>query len=135
MRFAGRKGGYGKLVIIDHHNGLQSYYAHLHRIGRGIKRGVRVDQKRVIGQVGATGTATGPHLHFGVKRGGRFINPQRLKMTRGKPVARSHRAAFEGVVKKRIEALAAIPVGPTQTPPAPATPDAGSPSDPQAATP
>lgn len=71
----GRKGGYGKTVIIQHNGTYKTLYAHLKGYGKGIKRGRRVEQGRVIGYVGSTGLSTGPHLHFGLYRNGRAINP------------------------------------------------------------
>ena len=59
-----------------HDNGLKSYYAHLHRIQRGIRGGSRVSQKQVIGAVGSTGRSTGPHLHFEVRINGAAVNPR-----------------------------------------------------------
>ena len=112
VKWAGDKGANGNLVVIDHHNGLVSYYAHLHRISRGIKRGAKVSQKRVIGAVGTTGRSTGPHLHFAVKRNGVAINPLKLKMTRGKSVAKSARGRFDAMMKDRVARLARLPVTP-----------------------
>jgi murein DD-endopeptidase MepM/ murein hydrolase activator NlpD len=76
VTWAGPKGANGNLVGIRHDNGYQSFYAHLHRIEPGITRGTRVRQRQAIGQVGTTGRSTGPHLHFGLKRGARFVDPQ-----------------------------------------------------------
>ena len=73
IAFAGRKGGYGKLVEIEHANGYRTRYAHLSRIH--VKRGQTVDKQDVIGRVGATGLATGPHLHYELLKDGRHINP------------------------------------------------------------
>jgi len=112
VTFAGRKGPNGNLVVINHGGGLRSMYAHLHRIRRGIKRGVRVDQKRIIGTVGSTGRSTGPHLHFAVKRNGRYVNPRRLKMTRSNPVPRKLKKAFRAVVSRRVERLSTVRVAP-----------------------
>ncbi|MDA8337834.1 MAG: peptidoglycan DD-metalloendopeptidase family protein, partial [Nitrospiraceae bacterium] len=61
--FAGKKGQYGNLVIIKHPNGYKTYYGHLSRFG-GIKSGTKVRQGQIIGYVGSTGLATGPHLHY-----------------------------------------------------------------------
>ena len=73
VSFAGSNGGYGKMVEIDHGNGLKSRYAHLSRIdvvvGQAISGGVR------LGAAGSTGRSTGPHLHFEVRRNGSAINP------------------------------------------------------------
>lgn len=99
--FAKRKGPNGNLVVIDHGRGLRSYYAHLDRIRRGVKRGLQVEQKQLIGTVGSTGRATGPHLHFAIKRHGKAINPLKMKLKRGDPVATAHRPAFDALVAKR----------------------------------
>lgn len=112
VTWAAWKGPNGKLVRIDHGNGLESAYAHLSRIPRGIKKGVRVRQKQVIGYVGTTGRSTGPHLHLGMKRNGRYIDPSKLKITRGKPVPAAHRAAFDAVVARRTARLADIHIAP-----------------------
>jgi murein DD-endopeptidase MepM/ murein hydrolase activator NlpD len=86
VRQAAFERGFGNLVIVDHRNGLLSFYAHLSRFAKGLKAGARVDQKQVVGYVGMTGLATGPHLHFGVKKNGGWVNPDGLKMTRDPPV-------------------------------------------------
>ncbi len=75
VSFAGRKGPNGNLVILKHRDGYTSYYAHLQRFARNIKAGVSVKQGEPIGHVGSTGRSTGPHLHFGVKRFDRFLDP------------------------------------------------------------
>ena len=75
-----KSGGYGNLVIIKHPNGYSTYYGHLSKYGRGIKKGVRVKQGQVIGYVGATGLATGPHLDFRIKLNGNFLNFLKIKM-------------------------------------------------------
>lgn len=75
-----KSGGYGNLVIIKHPNGYSTYYGHLSKYGKGIKKGVRVRQGQVIGYVGATGLATGPHLDFRIKLNGKFLNFLKLKM-------------------------------------------------------
>jgi hypothetical protein len=75
ISWAGPKGANGNLVSIRHANGYESHYAHMHRIQRGIAVGVEVRQRQVIGSVGTTGRSTGPHLHFGLKHNGRFVDP------------------------------------------------------------
>lgn len=70
---AGRHGGYGKLVEIDHGNGITTRYAHLSRIK--VKIGQRVKKGGVVGKVGSTGRSTGPHLHYEVRRKGKTMNP------------------------------------------------------------
>jgi murein DD-endopeptidase MepM/ murein hydrolase activator NlpD len=75
VTFAGRDGGYGNLVRIKHANGLTSGYAHLSRIAAGVRAGHAVKQSELIGLVGQTGLATGPHLHFMMTQNGTPINP------------------------------------------------------------
>src|SRR4030042_2525714 len=84
--FAGYKGQYGKLVIIKHPNGYKTYYGHLSRIGKDIKGGKKIQQGQVIGYVGSTGLATGPHLHYGMRINNRPVNPLSIKIPRGKSV-------------------------------------------------
>jgi murein DD-endopeptidase MepM/ murein hydrolase activator NlpD len=72
-------GGFGNLLKIEHANGYVSFYSHLSRFARGLKVGDRVRQKQVIGYVGSTGLATGPHVCFRVQKDGQFVNPARLR--------------------------------------------------------
>jgi len=72
---AGRKGPNGNLVVIRHGGGFETAYAHLHRIKSGIRPGTYVKQRELIGFVGSTGRSTGPHLHFGLKKYTRSIDP------------------------------------------------------------
>ena len=82
VSFASYKGANGNLVILKHPKGFTTYYGHLHKIRKGIRRGARVSQGDVIGYVGATGRATGPHLDFRMKKGSRFVNPLRVNVPR-----------------------------------------------------
>lgn len=82
VTFAGRKGGYGNVVIIDHGNGMSTFYAHQSQIM--VQRGATVKQMQQIGKVGSTGNSTGPHLHFEVRKNGTPINPaQVIPFSRG----------------------------------------------------
>lgn len=72
-------GGFGNLIIIKHTNGYESYYGHLSKYGRGIKRGARVKQGQLIAYVGSTGLSTGPHLDFRMKTPKGFINFLKMK--------------------------------------------------------
>ena len=73
----GWRGGYGRCITIRHSNGMQSLYAHMSKFRKGLKVGSYVKQGTVIGYVGSTGVSTGPHLHFGLYKRGRAINPAR----------------------------------------------------------
>jgi murein DD-endopeptidase MepM/ murein hydrolase activator NlpD len=75
VSFAGRRGGFGNLIILDHGRGYQTYYAHLSKIEKGIKAGVHVARGDTIGLVGSTGHSTAPHLHFETRKDGRYLNP------------------------------------------------------------
>jgi len=72
--FAGMQSGYGKLVIIDHDNQFQTFYAHLSEIM--VEKGQKVDTNEVVGNVGATGRATGPHLHYEIRENHKTLNPE-----------------------------------------------------------
>lgn len=82
VTFVGKAGGYGNLVVLRHANGLESYYAHLHTISGRTRIGTAVSQRDVIGTVGATGTATGPHLHFEIRERGQPLDPISLLPSR-----------------------------------------------------
>ncbi len=97
--FKGRNGGYGKMVALRHSTGYRTYYGHLSRYGR-IRVGRRVAQGQVIGYVGRTGHATGPHLDYRVKLGRRFLNPLRLKIPAGPPLPAESRPGFEDAVAR-----------------------------------
>ncbi|SFV71688.1 Membrane proteins related to metalloendopeptidases [hydrothermal vent metagenome] len=79
--YSGYMGGYGKVVKIKHSGGYVSLYAHQSRIR--VKRGASVRKGQVIGYVGSTGRSTGPHLHFGLTKNGRWVNPMRVLSKRG----------------------------------------------------
>jgi murein DD-endopeptidase MepM/ murein hydrolase activator NlpD len=86
VKLAGWNGGCGKTVILRHRNGYETVYCHLS--GIAVSTGKPVSQKQIIGYVGATGLATGPHLHYGVKRGGNYMNPLQLQVPREEPIRR-----------------------------------------------
>lgn len=79
VKFVGWNGGFGKQVVLDHGNGFQTYYGHLSKYTKGLKAGKRVKQKQIIGYVGATGVATGPHLDYRIRHNGVYKNPFALK--------------------------------------------------------
>jgi murein DD-endopeptidase MepM/ murein hydrolase activator NlpD len=90
---AGWSGGCGKAVTLRHRNGFDTVYCHLSAIA--VHLGAHVSQRQLIGAVGQTGLATGPHLHYAVKRGGAYVNPLSLKVPREAPIAKEHRADFD----------------------------------------
>ena len=92
--FAGRKGGYGNLVILRHPNGYETYYAHLSAFASGIRPGRAVGQGQVIAYVGTTGASTGPHLHYEVRIAGTPYNPMAIKLPGAPPLTTAQRAQF-----------------------------------------
>jgi murein DD-endopeptidase MepM/ murein hydrolase activator NlpD len=94
VTFAGNSGGYGRVVMIKHANGLQTRYAHMKGFAKGIRSGARVRQKQVIGWVGKSGLATGPHLHFEVMRNGRHMNPLVMAAPPAPPIPEKLKADY-----------------------------------------
>lgn len=92
---AGWGNGYGNMVILKHSGGLESMYSHLSGFASGAKRGARVRQGQVIGYVGATGYATGPHLDFRLKQNGKYINPAKVVAPRGDSIPRNRMNDFK----------------------------------------
>lgn len=93
----GRAGGYGKQIIIRHDNGLESLYGHMSRFAKTMKNGKRVRQGQTIGYVGATGTATGPHLDFRIRKNGAFVNPDKLIIPRDRGLEKRRMADYKAV--------------------------------------
>jgi murein DD-endopeptidase MepM/ murein hydrolase activator NlpD len=86
VAFAGRKGGYGRLVVLQHGGRYTSAYGHLHRYAKGVRSGKKVKQGQIIGYVGSSGLATGPHLHYEFRVNGVHRNPLTVKLPEAKPV-------------------------------------------------
>jgi murein DD-endopeptidase MepM/ murein hydrolase activator NlpD len=110
--FAGRRGAYGNLVILDHGGGLHSYYGHLLAFAPGMRPGREVKRSRNIGLVGSTGRSTGPHLHFGLQRYGLFIDPLAYRIQPGAPAPARHRTRVAALLKERGAALDQVPILP-----------------------
>jgi len=108
---ARRNGGYGNFVQIQHSGGLVSCYGHLSRYGAGTRAGRSVRQGQTVGYVGMTGLATGPHLHFEVRQGGKPVNPLKVIPPRAEPVAKQNMPEFNSLKASHLADLAR-PVGP-----------------------
>ena len=93
--FAGKKGGYGNVVIIQHGQRYQTLYAHMRGFARGIRQGKEVLQGQVIGYVGMTGLATGPHLHYEFRVNGNHVNPVTVKFPNASPIASAEMSRFK----------------------------------------
>jgi murein DD-endopeptidase MepM/ murein hydrolase activator NlpD len=95
VTFVGLKGGYGKCMIIDHGGGYATLYGHMSRFKKGMHAGLHVTQEQVIGYVGMTGLATGPHLHFEVHVDGVPHNPRTVQLPNVAPVTTQYLADFD----------------------------------------
>jgi murein DD-endopeptidase MepM/ murein hydrolase activator NlpD len=109
--FRAEKGGAGNLVILQHPSGLKTLYMHLSRFAAGQAVGDDVKAKTVIGYVGQTGLATGPHLHFGMQKHGRYVDPTTIESVRSPGVDSGDRARFVKALARWHERLAAVPTG------------------------
>lgn len=106
--FAGRDGGFGNLIILRHWNGWKTYYGHLSRFARGIRRGEHVSQGELIGYVGSTGLSTGPHLHYEMRIHNKPVNPLSVKIPHGESVPKRLMADFRRVRAGMNSQLASI---------------------------
>lgn len=116
VQFRGVKGGFGNVVEIAHAGKVVTRYGHLSRFAAGVTSGTRVDQGDVIGYVGSTGLATGPHLHFEFMKSGQHVDPQKAisQSEPGPPVPPQERAIFEAQTGELLAQLIAAPA-PTST--------------------
>lgn len=106
VAFSGRKGGYGNAIILEHGNGITTLYGHLSRFAKGIRVGQRVDQGDVIGYVGSTGLATGPHLHYEYRINGKHMNPRTVKLPEGStPLKKAELEHFKKVTAPLLHQL------------------------------
>ena len=110
--YRGWAGGYGNLVKIRHESGYVSYYAHLSKFASGLRVGQSVQQKQVIGYVGSTGLATGPHVCFRLTKDGRYLDPAQIGNESGPPVSAKILPTFRA---ERDVMLAQLDAGPLLT--------------------
>jgi murein DD-endopeptidase MepM/ murein hydrolase activator NlpD len=97
IEFAGREGGYGNLVIVRHNGGYSTRYAHLSGFAVGVRKGARVSQGDLVGFVGQTGWATGPHLHYEFRVNDDVRNPLTMAFPAAQPITAENLAAFRAV--------------------------------------
>ena len=105
VEFAGRKGGYGNAVLLRHRGQVSTLYGHLSRLAPGLHRGARVAQGDIVGFVGSTGWATGPHLHYEFRIADRARNPYAVAMPAGEPVPPAELATFRAHAEPLIAGL------------------------------
>jgi murein DD-endopeptidase MepM/ murein hydrolase activator NlpD len=100
----GWEGGYGKYVRLKHNNGYETAYGHMSAYAKGMEPGKRVRQGQVIGFVGSTGMSTGAHVHYEILVNGRFVDPMRIKLPRGRSLEGPLMAGFEKE-RDRLDAM------------------------------
>lgn len=107
--FAGRKGGYGNVLIIQHGQSYETRYAHLKSFAKNIRRGKTVKQGQVVAYVGTTGLSSGPHLHYEFRVNGAVRNPVTVKLPKANPIAKAERGRFFNQTKRLIARLNNLP--------------------------
>jgi murein DD-endopeptidase MepM/ murein hydrolase activator NlpD len=125
VAFIGPRGANGNLISLRHENGYETHYAHLSRFAAGLERGDTVQQRQPIGYVGSTGRSTGPHLHFGLKRNGRFVDPQAELNGPGRMLPAGFLARYRRHTRELRQELDAIPIdaAPAEEPATPEEPE------------
>ena len=101
----GRKGGYGNTIIVQHGQKYKTLYAHMSRYANNMRQGTNVSQGQIIGYVGMTGLATGPHLHYEFLVNGRHVNPLGIDLPVADPVPQNERTAFMAISNKMMASL------------------------------
>ena len=105
VSFVGWKNGYGKVVMVKHQRGVSTVYGHLSRFPKGLRSGQRVTQGDIIGYVGMTGLASGPHLHYEFRVNDKQRDPMRVALPDAKEITRSNLVAFKTESDKLLARL------------------------------
>ena len=105
VEFAGRNGGYGNMIQLKHSQSYETRYAHLTSFASGVRSGKWVQQGQIIGYVGSTGLATGPHLHYEFYVNGAVRNPVTVQLPDGDPIASSELANFKAATQPMLAML------------------------------
>jgi murein DD-endopeptidase MepM/ murein hydrolase activator NlpD len=108
VEFVGRQGAYGNLVVLRHQSRYTTWYAHLSRFAKGLRKGARVEQGQVIGFVGATGMVTGPHLHYEFRVNNVHQDPLRVVLPPAPPLEKRHIARFKAAAEPMAQQLALL---------------------------
>jgi murein DD-endopeptidase MepM/ murein hydrolase activator NlpD len=105
IEWIGRKGGSGKMIKVRHNSVYQTAYLHLNNYAQGLRKGHKVRQGQVIGYVGSTGLATGPHLHFSFYQNGKYVDPLGKKFPAADPVPAKFLPEFKAYVSEALPLL------------------------------
>ena len=117
ISFIGTQRGYGNVIILQHHGEYSTLYAHQRNFAKGLKKGSKVEQGQLIGYVGATGWATGPHLHYEFRIGNTHVDPLSVDLPIARTLEGADRKAFDTALttyKQQIDMLAALQEGQVQ---------------------
>lgn len=104
----GNKGGYGRTVVIQHGSSYNTLYAHMSKYAKGVRNGSRVKQGQIIGYVGSSGLATGPHLHYEFRLNGAVRNPLTVKLPDAQPLSKQHMLDFQAHATPLLASLEQI---------------------------
>lgn len=102
VQFSGWKGGYGRTIVLKHGDNITTLYAHMSRIGKGMKNGARVKQGQIIGYVGSSGMVTGPHLHYEFRVNGSPRNSRTVKLPDAQPIPATEMARFKKHTEQQV---------------------------------
>lgn len=105
VNFVGKKGGYGNVVVLKHNNGVSTVYGHLSKFAPGLRNGKKVAQGELIGFVGMTGLATGPHLHYEFLQNGQHRDPMKVALPKANPIPSNQLAAFSALTAQMTAKL------------------------------
>lgn len=108
VAFVGKKGGYGNVIILQHNNGVSTLYGHLSRFAAGLRTGKKISQGEIIGQVGQTGLASGPHLHYEFRVHGQHKNPLSVALPKTESLTPATLAAFKRQAQPWLAQLALL---------------------------
>jgi murein DD-endopeptidase MepM/ murein hydrolase activator NlpD len=108
VKFVGRKGGYGKTIVLAHNKRVRTLYAHLYKFAQGLRAEQEVFQGEIIGYVGQSGRATGPHLHYEIQLDGQPKNPRKIALPLTLPLLEEKQAHFAKKTRKLITKLDAL---------------------------
>ena len=103
--FMGKKGGYGNVIVLKHPAGIKTVYGHLSRFASSLRRGDKVSQGDIIGYVGMSGLATGPHLHYEFLLNGVHRDPMKVALPTSVPLDKKYQAEFQNVSLQRMAQL------------------------------
>jgi murein DD-endopeptidase MepM/ murein hydrolase activator NlpD len=123
VSFEGTRGGYGNAIVLAHSNSVSTLYGHMSRFSKSIRIGSHVKQGDILGYVGMTGLATGPHLHYEYLMNGVHMNPQTVRLPGAEPLQTDSLSKFRSAAAPLLGSLsaAAAPPGTTQAAAEPAT--------------